>query len=136
MSERQIERPAGPAGFTLLEVMIAVSIIAIAFTTLLSSQSQSVSVANNIKFDTMASLLGQEKMAEYEVMAADRLGSDSGDFGEDFPGFFWTVEVSDVNLPEIETDFDYLKQVDLVVTWGQGGQYRYALRFYRYVAVK
>ncbi|NIP42655.1 MAG: type II secretion system protein, partial [Gammaproteobacteria bacterium] len=41
-------------GFTLLEVMIAVALIAIALTTLLGSQSQSVSFANSAKFETMA----------------------------------------------------------------------------------
>jgi general secretion pathway protein I len=44
-------------GFTLLEVMIAVALIAIALTTLLGSQSQSVSFANSAKFETMAALL-------------------------------------------------------------------------------
>ena len=60
-------------GFSLLEVMIAVALIAIALTTLLGSQAQSVSYANSAKFETMAALLAQSKMSEITVQNADSL---------------------------------------------------------------
>ncbi|MGW8160951.1 MAG: type IV pilus modification PilV family protein, partial [Desulfobulbales bacterium] len=78
-------------GFTLLEVMVAMALIAIALTTLLGSQSQSVSFANSAKFETMAALLAQSKMSEITTLAKDRLASDSGDFGDDYPGYTWEV---------------------------------------------
>ena len=81
-------------GFTLLEVMIAVALIAIALTTLLGSQSQSVSFANSAKFETMAALLAQSKMSEITVQESDELTNDSGDFGDDYPGYAWEVNVS------------------------------------------
>jgi prepilin-type N-terminal cleavage/methylation domain-containing protein len=49
-------------GFTLLEVMVAMSIIAIALTAVLGSQSQSVSLASEAKFNTTAPLLAQSKI--------------------------------------------------------------------------
>ncbi|MDH3332257.1 MAG: prepilin-type N-terminal cleavage/methylation domain-containing protein, partial [Desulfobulbaceae bacterium] len=85
-------------GFTLLEVIIAVAIIAIALTTLLGSQSQSVSFANSAKFETMAALLAQSKMSEIVIQEADSLSSDSGDFGDDYPGYAWDVTVSNISL--------------------------------------
>jgi general secretion pathway protein I len=118
-------------GFTLLEVMIAVAIIAIALTTLLGSQSQSVSFANSAKFETMAALLAQSKMSELVTLEKNRLTSDSGDFGDDYPGFTWEVRVSDITIGNIANISDYLKQVDLTVTWGV---YNYNLRLYQYVA--
>jgi general secretion pathway protein I len=118
-------------GFTLLEVMIAVAIIAIALTTLLGSQSQSVSFANSAKFETMAALLAQSKMSELVTLEKNRLTSDSGDFGDDYPGFTWEVTVSDITIGNIANISDYLKQVDLTVTWGV---YNYNLRLYQYVA--
>ena len=118
-------------GFTLLEVMIAVAIIAIALTTLLGSQSQSVSFANSAKFETMAALLAQSKMSELVTLGKNRLNSDSGDFGDDYPGFTWEVTVSDITIGNIANISDYLKQVDLTVTWGV---YNYNLRLYQYVA--
>ncbi len=118
-------------GFTLLEVMIAVAIIAIALTTLLGSQSQSVFFANSAKFETMAALLAQSKMSEITIQAADSLSSDSGDFGEDYPGYAWEATVSDVSIEGLGAISDYLKQIDLAVTWGA---LNYNLRLYHYVA--
>ena len=120
-------------GFTLLEVMIAVALLAIALTTLLGSQSQSVSFANSAKFETMAALLAQSKMSEIAVQDKDELNSGSGDFGEDYPGYAWEVTVSDISIEGVENISDYLKQVDLTVTWGV---YNYNVRLYQYVAEK
>jgi general secretion pathway protein I len=118
-------------GFTLLEVMIAVAIIAIALTTLLGSQSQSVSFANSAKFETMAALLAQSKMSEITLQDTSALTSDSGDFGDDFPGYTWEVNVTDIAIPGINNISDYLKQIDLEVDWGV---FSYKLRLYHYVA--
>jgi general secretion pathway protein I len=118
-------------GFTLLEVLIAVALIAIALTTLLGSQSQSVSFANSAKFETMAALLAQSKMSEIAVQDKDSLVSDSGDFGDDYPGYTWDVTVSDITIGEIYDISDYLKQIDLTVTWGA---FSYNLRLYHYTA--
>jgi len=118
-------------GFTLLEVMIAVALIAIALTTLLVSQSQSVSFANSAKFETMAALLAQSKMSELTLLDADSLSSDSGDFGDDYPGYAWEAVVSDISIEGVDNISDYLKQVDLTVTWGV---FSYNLRLYHYVA--
>ena len=50
-------------GFTLLEVMVAISILAIALVAVFGSQSQSLSLANEAKFNTTAPFLAQSKMA-------------------------------------------------------------------------
>jgi general secretion pathway protein I len=118
-------------GFSLLEVMIAVAIIAIALTTLLGSQSQSVSFANSAKFETMAALLAQSKMSEITTQKANDLTDDSGDFGEDYPGYTWEVTVNDLAIPGGVDISNYLKQVDLKVSWGV---FSYNLRHYHYVA--
>ena len=117
-------------GFTLLEVMIAVALIAIALVTLLGSQSQSVSFANSAKFETMAALLAQSKMSEMTIQAADSLSGDSGNFGDDYPGYAWEATVSDISLEGMDTISDYLKQIDLTVTWGV---FSYNIRLYHYV---
>ena len=117
-------------GFTLLEIMIAVAIIAIALTTLLGSQSQSVSFANSAQFETMAALLAQSKMSELVIEDSFSLSGNNGDFGDDFPGYTWEAEVNDIIVEEIDVS-QYLKQVDLSVKWGV---HRYDLRLYHYVA--
>jgi len=118
-------------GFTLLEVMVAVALIAIALTTLLGSQAQSVSFANSAKFETTAALLAQSKMSEVVMQETTALSGGSGDFGEDYPGYAWESTVSDISIEGIENISDYLKQIDLTLTWGV---FTYNLRLYHYVA--
>jgi len=118
-------------GFTLLEVMVAVALIAIALTTLLGSQAQSVSFANSAKFETTAALLAQSKMSEIVMQETTALSGGSGDFGEDYPGYAWESTVSDISIEGIENISDYLKQIDLTLTWGV---FTYNLRLYHYVA--
>ena len=121
-----------PFGFTLLEVMVAMAIIAIALTAVLGSQSQSVSLASEAKFNTTAPLLAQSKIAEIEVAEQDDLAGGSGDFGEDFPGYTWEFSVEDIVFEDPENVSDLLKRIDLKVSWGEEKQYQYRLRLYRF----
>lgn len=102
-------RSKGRQGFTLLEVMIAMAILAIALVAVFRSQSQSISMVSEARFLTTASLLAQSKMAELERMKTQDLISGSGIFGADHPDYIWQVEVKD-------TAFEYLKKVEVYVT--------------------
>jgi len=122
-----------PHGFTLLEVMISVAIIAIALMAVLGSQSQGLSLAGESRFNRTATLLAQEKMAEVEaVKAQENLNSGSGDFGDEFPGYTWQLSVHDVLFEGAERISDRLKQIDLEVFWGSDELYQYRLRLYRF----
>jgi general secretion pathway protein I len=119
-------------GFTLLEVMIAVTIIAIVLVAIFGSQSQSLSLANDAKFNTTAALLAQRKMAEVETVKSLEVSATSGDFGEDFPEYRWELNISDLPLTGTE-GLEYVKQVDVIVYWGEQDKLRYALRLYRFM---
>ena len=121
------------SGFTLLEVMIAIAIIAITLVAVFGSQSQSLSLANEAKFSTTAALLAQNKMAEFEAVNPEDLTSDSGDFGENFPNYSWNLTVSDVSFLGADEVLDYLKRIDLSIFYGEHSQYQYSLRLYRFV---
>jgi len=120
-------------GFTLLEVMIALSVVSIALMAILGSQSQGLSLANESRFNTTASLLAQEKMAEMEaVRERGDLTSDSGDFGEAFPDYVWRLSVHDVSFEGVEKVSDRLKRIDLEITYVPDSRYEYRLRRYRF----
>ena len=119
-------------GFTLLEVMVAVSIIAIAVTAVLSSQSQSVHMANEAKFFTSAAILAQSKIAEIEIKEKDDFASESGIFQDDFSDYRWDLTISDVIFPAAEDISDHLRQIDLMVSRGEDKSYQYRVRFYRF----
>ncbi|AKF03919.1 type IV pilus modification PilV family protein [Sandaracinus amylolyticus] len=58
------------AGFTLLEVMVAVAILAIALTAIFASEAGAIRVAARARFTTTATLLARCKMAEIEEQMA------------------------------------------------------------------
>jgi general secretion pathway protein I len=119
-------------GFTFLEVMVAVALLAITLTAALGSQSQSVSLASEAKFYTTVTLLAQGKMAEIEAKDLDTLSSESGDFGEDFPGYTWAVAVENVSLDYPENVSNHLRQVTLTLSWEESEHYQYSLKTYRF----
>ena len=119
-------------GFTFLEVMVAVAFLATILTAALGSQSQSVSLASEARFYTTATLLAQGKMAEIEAKDLDTLSSDSGDFGDDFPGYTWDVTVGDAALNYPENVSNHLRQVTLTLTWEESEHYQYSLTTYRF----
>lgn len=117
-------------GFTLLEVMIAVSLIAIALVTLIGSQSQSVSLATGSRFDTMASLLARQKMTELSLQEYASVHDSEGDFGEDWPGFIWKTKVTELTEDQtgIKKASERLKTVDLTVIQNQAADMAFSLR--------
>lgn len=121
-----------PQGFTLLEVMIAVSVLTIALTAVLGLQSKSLTLASESRFHTTAALLAQGKMAEITVVKMGELASDTGDFGDVFTGYAWRLSVQNADLPGLEKMKGRLKRIDLEVTCGEGELYRYDLRLYRF----
>lgn len=120
----------GISGFTLLEVMVAVAVIAIALVTLIGAQSQSVAIATNSKFDAAASLLAQWKVAELNLQDYSEVTSSSGNFGEDFSSFSWTMEVTELSAGDtgIKGSDNMLKAVDVTILVDQDAALSYGLR--------
>jgi len=95
-------RDSGFRGFTLLEVMIAMAILATTLVVVFQSQSQSVSMAGRARFETTASLLAQVIMSEIEAASPEKVISDKGDFGDDFPDYSWQVYVTEAELESLK----------------------------------
>jgi general secretion pathway protein I len=118
------------SGFTFLEVMIAVAVIAIALVTLIGSQSQSVSIATLSRQNVTASFLAQQKLAELESTPFDELYSGDGDFDGDFSLYRWKAEVNILSAEDtgIEGADDMLKTIDLSIFAGENDQPIYGVR--------
>jgi general secretion pathway protein I len=80
------------AGFTLLEVLVAVAVMAIALVGILKANYQSLSALAESRARTTAVLLAGNKLAEVEAAGAGRWNEFQGDFGQENPGFTWRVE--------------------------------------------
>ena len=88
------KRAASRQGFTLLEVMIAMAILATVLVTVFHAQSQSIAMANESRALTTLALLAQSRMAEIEGRQDLSTGQTTGNFGSDFPDYTWTVNIS------------------------------------------
>lgn len=122
-------------GFSLIEVMVALSIIAIAFTAALSLQSRGFYLASEAKFNTTASLLAQKKMAEIESGNIDDITDFSGDFGDDFADYNWEVTMEDEDFSEKGIS-NHLKQINLKISRWEDEKYQYHLRLYLFFPPK
>ncbi|MBW2145434.1 MAG: prepilin-type N-terminal cleavage/methylation domain-containing protein [Deltaproteobacteria bacterium] len=102
-------------GFTFLEVMISLAVLAACLLVLLNLQSLTVDQFAESRSMTEALMLARSKMVETEAGGFPELGKDEGDFGEKHPGYMWIRDVT-------ETGVDVLRKVRIVVL-PPGGDY-------------
>ena len=118
-------------GFTLLEVMVALAVMSIVLVSVYRMHSQSLTMNTAARFYILAPLLAQNKLAELESLSSEGFSDNSGNFGEQYPGYSWRSSVADVSsevLGEVAND---LKRIDLTVSYNED-QFSYNLRTYRF----
>jgi len=106
-------RDCNNKGFTLLEMMIALAIVAIALVSLLGLSNRSILVQERIQRLTKGTLLAQQLLSEEELAApAMRSWQPREDaFDEPFSEFRWQVSYQDTLITKV-------KQVTVTVLWG------------------
>ncbi len=118
-------------GFTLLEVMIALAVMAIVLVSVYRMHSQSLTMNTAARFYTQAPILAQGKIAELEALSSGAFPENSGDFGEQFPGYSWKTSVADITSEILGEVVEDLKRVDITVSLNEN-QFVYSLRTYRF----
>lgn len=117
---------AGQNGFTLLEIMVAIAIMAIAFTGMLKLHTQTVAMNIASSFYATAPLLAQKIIAEWEIgMATDNISPDLNNSLEEFSGFSFEINheilSSDGIYPEQQKDNDtVVAQIICTIFFNQG----------------
>ena len=96
-------------GFSLLEIIICLGLIATALMAVFQLQAQNLDLQSESRFITTAHHLSQERLAR--IRNADGLlpGNSSGDFGEDFPQYIYREDIMPV--PGVE----HLYKVNLLI---------------------
>lgn len=105
-----MRRPGGfgrarGGGFTLLEVMVALAILAMTLVVLLEIVTNNVRATNHSKMTTTATFLARAKMIEVEDLMLDNGFSDSGESesgtfkDQGSPGFRWEYSIERIELP-------------------------------------
>lgn len=134
------------SGFSLLEIMVAVAILSISFLALLNFEGQSLVLTGRSEKLTLATFLGQEKMAEVILEFESDVASgafpdeksDSGRFDEPYEDISWSWQIRRVEIPvPEETGGDPMgimfkavaeeiakavREVRLTITWEELGK--------------
>jgi general secretion pathway protein I len=88
-------------GFTLLEVMVALVIVAIAFVGLLGHHVHNLAIVGHDQDLTRAALLARGLITQMELVEKfPDTGVSTGEF-DGYPGFVWEREVTDTDLPSV-----------------------------------
>ncbi|SDZ81373.1 general secretion pathway protein I [Desulfuromusa kysingii] len=101
-------------GFSLLEVMIALAIVAIALVSLLGLTNRSILVQDKIQKLTQATMLAQQLMSDQELNTSGLQSNwelQEGEFTDSFAGFRWQISYQDTLISQV-------KQVTVIVIWG------------------
>lgn len=101
------------AGFTLLEVLLAVAISSVALFAITMSIGRCTDAAKVVSNHTTAYDLLEDKLREFANPTNFVAGVSTGDFGETMPGFEWSREVE---LDDSQLEGLYRQVV--TVKWG------------------
>ncbi len=114
-------------GFTLLEVMMALALLALALPILLGLRNWDLSLRAQADTWTQATLLAQEKLLETELQRGfPPIGEQSGEFTERLPGFQFATAPTN-RAPGFRwkrtvapTPFDTIREVRIRISWPRG----------------
>ncbi len=104
-------------GFTLIEVLVALAILAITLSALLKASGSYARNASYLKEKTLAQWIAQNKAAEYQLQKAfPRTGNREGDVNFALQEWRWRVKVSN-------TDDNRLRRMDIDIIL-DGGDFK------------
>ncbi|GAB6909455.1 conserved hypothetical protein [Desulfosarcina cetonica] len=105
-------------GFTLMEVMVALAVVAISLMAIYRMHGQTLFMDQRSRFDTVATLLARQKLAEIDTGTPDDLIDTEGDFGDDYPGYTWRIESENAVSDLLKEDGPVLKRIAITIAYG------------------
>ncbi len=103
-------------GFTLLEVMIAVGLLAFAMVSILGIVNHNINLATRSTNYLIATSLADDIASRIDAQGLPSDSERSGEF-ENYPGFEWYVTVSPYNLTQFEARMNI---ISVLIIWNDG----------------
>jgi general secretion pathway protein I len=107
-------RPRGRRGFTLIEVLATLLLLAIVLPAVMQGVSLASGMASSSKRRNEAAGLAESKLNELIATGQWQSGQTSGDFGTDWPDYHWQASIGSW---QYDTTSAGLQQLDVQVTW-------------------
>ncbi len=115
-------------GFTLIEIMTALAVLAIAFVVLLGLRNRDIAISAKAARIIDATLLARQKMTEIALLKDKNTGERSGNFGDTYPDYRWEMDMN-------ETPYERVQEVIVKILWKSEGDTE-SVEFTRYFFVK
>jgi len=125
-------------GFTLIEILATLVLVAIILPVAMSGISLALNVADESRRQTEAAALAETKMAEILASQQWQTASQAGDFAPDRPEYRWVAQVAEwqgatqgttlgtaLSTTQGTTQSATLKQLDVQVLWNNKNRERY-----------
>jgi general secretion pathway protein I len=116
------------SGFTLLEVMVALSILALGIVTVLELFAGSLRLGVKASRHTQAALYAQNVMDRLFAQTTLDDGNDGGEFPD---GYSWQSRIQEIHPDDDssrlqpnranQTDFFHLKEIEVQIVWEENG---------------
>ncbi len=107
--------PLAQCGFTLIEIMVALAIIAVAFVALLGLRNRDIVLHDEARAVIAATALAQQRMADATIGGFPDIGASEGRFDDEHARFTWRQEVNPTGL----FSTDLVREVRVTVAWGE-----------------
>ena len=132
MKTLRIEKRQPDFGFTLLEIMVAISIIAVVLIAVFKMHSQTINLNLATRFYSTAPLLAQNKIAELETTSLNDQMTESGNFGDDFPNYSWSVSMDNIESEILGAVSESLKKIEVTISYNND-ELIYSFRTYKFL---
>jgi general secretion pathway protein I len=122
-------------GFTFLEVMVSLCLVAIVFISVYKMNFQSIRMADTAGFYSTAPLLAQQKLAEIDAFMneSDRDMENSGTFDENFSDYRWHTRIEDVRSEILGVEISKDLKKIIISVYSNNDKRSYHLTAYRFL---
>ena len=83
-------KPSAQHGFTLLEILLAISILGVALTVIMQQFSAGLRIGHTSRTYTTATAYAKQKLEEFQLVEEMEEGEEAGDFDD---GYTWKVSI-------------------------------------------
>ena len=110
--------PLNSKGFTLIEVMVSILVLATVLVTLFRLQSSTITLAGSGNFYSLAPFLARQQLSA--LVPVGNPETLSGEFGQEFAGYGWSCQINNADFDALslisEPQFENFKRIHLEIT--------------------